>query len=82
MPMGAGQAQSIPYHLMLVALKLQRQYEAPSETTHAISVGSLLGRRQASETQSYVKEKTRRMETQWTEEAAPMRGFGVCQGHG
>lgn len=82
MPMGAGQAQSIPYHPMLVALKLQRQYEAPSETTHAISVGSLLGRRQASETQSYVKEKTRCMETQWTEEAAPMRGFGVCQGHG
>lgn len=29
---------------MLVALKLQRQYEAPSETTHTISVGSLLGR--------------------------------------
>ena len=67
---------------MLVALKLQKKYEAPSETTHTSSVGSLLGRHQASETQSYVKEKTHRMETQWTEESAPMHGFGICQGHG
>lgn len=41
-------------------------------------MGSLLGRRQASEPQSHVKGKTRRMETQRTEEAAPMRGFGIC----
>lgn len=69
-------------HLVLTAPKLQRQHEAPSETTRAISVGRLLGRCRASQTQSYVKEKTHHMENQWTEEVAPVYGFGICQCRG
>ena len=72
----------VPCYLVLTAPKLQRQHESPSETARAISVGRLVGRRRASQTQSYVKEKTHHMENQWTKEVAPVHGFDICQCRG
>lgn len=34
------------------------------------------------QTQSYVREKSHSVDTQWTEEVALMPGFGICQCHG